>query len=120
MRIAALKITSDNVRSELLRPISAMNSSIRLILFSKPGCHLCEGLREKLEQIESADMEVDVRDITTRPEWFQAFQYEIPVLFYVPPTQPDQPIRVERASPRAPVSQVEKLIQRAIAAATCS
>lgn len=94
-----------------------MNSSIQLILYSKPGCHLCEGLQEKLEQIESADVAVEVRDITTCPEWFQAFQYEIPVLYYVPPSQPDQPIRVERTSPRAPVSQVEKMIRRAIAQA---
>ncbi|MEY2914961.1 MAG: Glutaredoxin-like domain, partial [Cyanobacteriota bacterium] len=25
---------------------------MRLILYSKPGCHLCEGLQEKLAQIK--------------------------------------------------------------------
>ncbi|NJR57422.1 MAG: glutaredoxin family protein [Cyanobacteria bacterium CRU_2_1] len=54
---------------------------MRLILYSKPGCHLCEGLQEKLEQIRSLPFILEVRDITTRNDWFQAYQYEIPVLF---------------------------------------
>jgi len=54
--------------------------SIHLILYSKPGCHLCEGLHEKLAQIQSLDLDLDIRDITTRDDWFQAYQYEIPVL----------------------------------------
>jgi hypothetical protein len=41
---------------------------------------LCEGLHEKLAQIQSLDFDLDVRDITTRDDWFQAYQYEIPVL----------------------------------------
>lgn len=53
---------------------------MRLILYSKPGCHLCEGLQEKLEQIQSLPFQLEVRDITSRDDWFQAFQYEIPVL----------------------------------------
>jgi Glutaredoxin-like domain (DUF836) len=57
--------------------------SIHLILYSKPGCHLCEGLHEKLAQIQSLDLDLDVRDITTRDDWFQAYQYEIPVLVLV-------------------------------------
>ncbi|MEL6225290.1 MAG: glutaredoxin family protein [Cyanobacteria bacterium J06627_8] len=113
-----------------------MGSPVRLILFSKPGCHLCEGLQEKLESMTSMDIVLEIRDITTRTDWFQYFQYEIPVLFYVPEGHQDspekvsdsgdgreaspspiEPIRVERASPRAPVHQVEKLIRRAIAKA---
>ena len=54
--------------------------SIHLILYSKPGCHLCEGLHEKLAQIQGLDLELEIRDITTRDDWFQAYQYEIPVL----------------------------------------
>ncbi len=54
--------------------------SLHLILYSKPGCHLCEGLQEKLVQIQSLDLVLNVRDITTRDDWFQAYQYEIPVL----------------------------------------
>ncbi|HAO10173.1 MAG TPA: thioredoxin family protein, partial [Planktothrix sp. UBA8407] len=59
---------------------------ITLILYSKPGCHLCEGLQEKLEKIQtspqkSGEFQLEIRDITTREDWFQAYQYSIPVLF---------------------------------------
>ncbi len=37
---------------------------MQLILYSKPGCHLCEGLQEKLEQIQDLNFELEVRDIT--------------------------------------------------------
>lgn len=125
-----------------------MGSSVRLILYSKPGCHLCEGLQEKLESIASLKLDLEIRDITTRQDWFQAFQYEIPVLFYVSNSAPSPTSRasgddttvqmmdkaldescsnsisnasvlipVERPSPRASVSHVEKLVHRAIAKA---
>ncbi|HBR00445.1 MAG TPA: thioredoxin family protein, partial [Cyanobacteria bacterium UBA11691] len=38
---------------------------MRLILYSKPECHLCEGLQEKLEQVQNITFELEVRDITT-------------------------------------------------------
>ncbi|MDY6897115.1 MAG: glutaredoxin family protein, partial [Cyanobacteriota bacterium] len=57
---------------------------MKLILYSKPGCHLCEGLQEKLETImqapDLATLDLEVRDITTREDWFAAYQYEVPVL----------------------------------------
>ena len=53
---------------------------MRLILYSKPGCHLCEGLQEKLEQVQSPRFELEIRDITSQQAWFDAYQYEIPVL----------------------------------------
>jgi glutaredoxin len=86
---------------------------VYLILYSKPGCHLCEGLQEKLEQIQSFQFALEVRDITTREDWFQAYQYEIPVLFAVqePATQ-SPPISLPRISPRASVQQIERLLQR--------
>ncbi|MBH8563381.1 glutaredoxin family protein [Nostoc sp. CENA67] len=54
---------------------------MRLILYSKPGCHLCEGLQEKLEQIQNLSFELEIRDITIREDWYQAYQYEVPVLY---------------------------------------
>lgn len=90
---------------------------MRLILYSKPGCHLCEGLQEKLEQITSLEFDLEVRDITTRDDWFQQYQYEIPVLFLAPdspsPTpHPPSPISIPRPSPRASVQQVEQMLQK--------
>jgi hypothetical protein len=53
---------------------------MQLILYSKPGCHLCEGLEEKLRQVEGVEFDLEIRDITTRDDWFGRYQYEIPVL----------------------------------------
>ena len=53
---------------------------MQLILYSKPGCHLCEGLLEKLEQVNDIKFDLEIRNINTREDWFAAYQYEIPVL----------------------------------------
>jgi glutaredoxin len=93
---------------------------MRLILYSKPGCHLCEGLQEKLEQIldkpNFASLQLEIRDITTREDWLLAYQYEVPVLYLL--NQPDrenteaeivaQPL--PRPSPRASVLQIEQML----------
>ena len=85
---------------------------MRLILYSKPGCHLCEGLQEKLEQIEGLDFELEVRDITTREDWFNTSRYEIPVLFRVRPECKDVEEPLPRPSPRATVRQLELMLQK--------
>lgn len=78
---------------------------MRLILYSKPGCHLCEGLQEKLEQIQSLKFDLEIRDITTREDWFQQYQYEIPVLFL-------EEVPIPRPSPRSSILQLERLLQK--------
>lgn len=83
---------------------------MKLILYSKPGCHLCEGLQEKLEQIRGVPIELEIRDITTRDDWFSAFQYEIPVLFLEGATAP-----LPRLSPRSTPQQVESMLQKYVA-----
>lgn len=101
---------------------------MRLILYSKPGCHLCEGLQEKLEQINSLPFDLEVRDITTREDWFLAYQYEIPVLFLATAPKKEETansssfpnssneaqalVAVPRFSPRASVAQVEETLRR--------
>ncbi len=89
---------------------------MQLVLYSKPGCHLCEGLQEKLAHIQSLPIELEVRDITTRDDWFQAYQYEGPVLFAVDPQAPQTLIAIPRPSPRATVAQVEQLLRRSLPA----
>lgn len=81
---------------------------MRLILYSKPGCHLCEGLQEKLEQIDTLDLTLEVRDITTREDWFQYYQYEVPVLC----KSTGEPL--PRPSPRATIAQLERMLQKYI------
>lgn len=82
---------------------------MHLILYSKIGCHLCEGLHEKLQQITDPPIHLEIREITTNPDWFDRYQYEIPVLcLQVDDTE--QPI--PRFSPRASVPQVQKILQQ--------
>jgi len=87
---------------------------IQLILYTKPGCHLCKGLQEKLEQVKALTYELEIRDITTRDDWFQAYQYEVPVLYRSPkksePTVGEQ--RLPRPSPRATVQQLQQMLQQ--------
>lgn len=91
---------------------------MRLILYSKPGCHLCEGLQEKLEQIENLEFELEIRDIMTRDEWFAAYQYEVPVLFVTNRRDAESAEEerreemIPRPSPRATVSQLEKMLRK--------
>lgn len=82
---------------------------MNLILYSKPGCHLCEGLEEKLRSITTIDLVLDVRDITQDEAAFQAYQYEIPVLYVQ--TTAGQLLPTPRQSPRASVSQIVKMLQ---------
>ncbi len=83
---------------------------IDLVLYSKPGCHLCEGLQEKLEQIQ--DLRLEVRDITTDEAWFQAYQYEVPVLFNV---VEDAERLLPRPSPRLSTEQLHKFLLKSLA-----
>lgn len=81
-------------------------------MYSKPGCHLCEGLQDKLEQVEGIDFELEVRDITTRDDWFAAFEYEIPVLCRVRDENPEVEEPIPRPSPRCSVFQLEQMLQK--------
>jgi hypothetical protein len=82
---------------------------MQLILYSKPGCHLCEGLQEKLEQIPGLNQKLEVRDITTCTDWFQAYQYEVPVLCRDIAGKEEL---IPRPSPRATVQQLERMLQK--------
>ncbi len=85
---------------------------MKLVLYSKPGCHLCEGLEEKLAALSHLDLDLEIRDITTQAAWFQRYQYEIPVLCRVLETP--EGLREEalpRLSPRAPIARVEQMLQ---------
>ena len=81
---------------------------MQLILYSKPGCHLCEGLQEKLQQVSKIEFELEIRDITTRKDWYSAYQYEIPVLCQ---KLNHQEITLPRLSPRATVAKLEQMLQ---------
>ncbi|HAE05743.1 glutaredoxin family protein [Richelia intracellularis] len=87
---------------------------MQLILYSKPGCHLCEGLQEKLETIIQTgnipSLKLEVRDITTCDDWFIAYEYEVPTLFYRSEDGSDlRPI--PRPSPRITLQKFEQILK---------
>jgi hypothetical protein len=82
---------------------------MKLILYSKPGCHLCEGLEEKLKQIDDLEIELEIRNITTNNQWWEKYQYEIPVLYLVKNTEEKL---IPRFSPRISVKQLSKTLQK--------
>ena len=82
---------------------------MHLILYSKPGCHLCEGLQEKLEQIQGLQFELEVRDITTREDYMSAYQFEVPVLCR---DNGGKEEILPRPSPRTSVPQLERILQK--------
>lgn len=83
---------------------------MKLILYSKQDCCLCEGLLTKLQQVKNVDFELEVREITTNPDWFDRYQYEIPVLCLL--TDRNQEQELPRFPPRSPVTKLEDLLQR--------
>ena len=82
---------------------------MQLILYSKPGCHLCEGLLEKLEQVNDIKFDLEIRNINTREDWFAAYQYEIPVLCQ---KLPDGEEPLPRISPRASATKLEQMLKK--------
>nr|GEX68752.1 glutaredoxin-like, thioredoxin-like fold protein [Tanacetum cinerariifolium] len=85
----------------------------QLILYSKPGCCLCDGLKEKLNSAFTLsstpqslhDVELQIRDITSNPVWEKAYQYEIPVLARLRSDGTEEVI--PRFSPRAGVDHIQ-------------
>ncbi|KQK01729.1 uncharacterized protein LOC100828508 [Brachypodium distachyon] len=88
----------------------------RLALYTKPGCCLCDGLKEKLHAAvllagtpySLASLELQERDITTDPEWERLYQYEIPVLAKVLPDGTEEIL--PRLSPRLSVELIQKKV----------
>ncbi|XP_068314080.1 uncharacterized protein [Pyrus communis] len=105
---------------------SSSKPSRALILYSKSGCCLCDGLKEKLQaafllsgpdSLHDVDLQfavlgfAQVRDITSNPEWERAYQYEIPVLARVLSDGTEETL--PRSSPRLGVELVQKKIAAA-------
>jgi glutaredoxin len=82
---------------------------MKIVLYSKPGCHLCEGLEEKLKAITDISIELEIRDIMTDERWFELYQYEIPVMFMA--TKEGEKF-IPRISPRVSVAQLSQNLQK--------
>ncbi|GAB4353673.1 MAG: glutaredoxin family protein [Cyanophyceae cyanobacterium] len=88
---------------------------LTLILYSRPGCHLCEDLEAKLHAIaaDTLPFTLEIRDITEREEWMEAYQFEVPVLMQKSPDGTgDRPL--PRPAPRATAVQIEQMLRPAL------
>lgn len=54
---------------------------LRVILYTKAGCHLCDEAREHLDDL-AADLEFDLTEIDIRSDdaLFERYRYRIPVI----------------------------------------
>lgn len=84
---------------------------MKLILYSKPDCHLCEGMLEKLQLVQALQFDLEIRDITSNLNWFEQYQYEVPVLCLWD-EQLAQERKLPRLSPRSPVTKLEELLKQ--------
>ena len=52
-----------------------------LVLYTKPGCHLCDEVRALLDEVAAEfDLDVTSVDITTDQELLATYRYDIPVV----------------------------------------
>eukprot|EP00250_Pteridium_aquilinum_P011303 c19978_g1_i1 orf=85-582(+) len=99
------------------RPHHPLNR--KLILYSKPGCCLCDNLKEKLQaaillggQDSLSDVQLEMKDITTNTKWEVAYQYEIPVLACV--NEDGSETVLPRLSPRLSIELIHKKLSAAL------
>lgn len=85
----------------------------KLVLYSKKECCLCDALKDKLHTAfmigsdhSLTDFELEVRDISTNPQWEKAYQYEIPVLARILADGSEETL--PRMSPRLTAEQVQQ------------
>jgi glutaredoxin len=53
----------------------------RVTLYSKPGCHLCDRVKEVIEQVrQRRAFELEVRNIETDAADFERYRNDIPVV----------------------------------------
>lgn len=51
-----------------------------MIVYSRPGCHLCEHLLEELAPLIRGRARLDIRNVDVDPAWQRAFGTRIPVV----------------------------------------
>jgi len=120
-----LSLKHRHVPSRALHTVQASAieaGSFKLVIYSKPGCCLCDGLKEKVSAVlQKAQFQpslltgadIEVRDITTRPEWEQAYAMEIPVLAHASLDNSNEK-QIPRPAPRLSADRLEKHIISAL------
>ena len=59
-----------------------MEPRVKAVLYTRPGCRLCEEMKEVMSSSGCAELyALEELDIENDPELFARYQFEIPVLF---------------------------------------
>jgi glutaredoxin len=59
-----------------------VDARVQLVLFTKPGCHLCEQMKQVMSDSGCVGLySLEEVDIESDADLFAQYQYEIPVLF---------------------------------------
>ena len=67
----------------ILMPLSESSGQRgRIYVYSRPGCHLCELLMEELAPLIRGRLDLEVRNIDSRPEWKLKYGVRIPLVEY--------------------------------------
>jgi len=51
-----------------------------VIVYSRQHCHLCDVLIDELRPLVAGRLEIEIRDIDSRPEWHEKYWSDIPVV----------------------------------------
>ena len=58
-----------------------MNGRAKVILYSKPGCHLCEEMKAEIVRANCVDLyQIEEINIESEDALFERYRHEIPVL----------------------------------------
>ena len=59
-----------------------METKVRVVLYSKPGCHLCEEMKAEMSRADCANLySLEEINIETDAVLFARYRFEIPVLW---------------------------------------
>ena len=59
-----------------------MESRVQVVLYTRPGCHLCEEMKEVMSSSGCVELyTLEEVDIESDAELFARYRFEIPVLF---------------------------------------
>lgn len=53
--------------------------AVRVVVYRKPGCPLCDEAEELLADV-AGEVELELRNILERDDWFTTYRYRIPVV----------------------------------------
>src|SRR5881398_3460238 len=67
-----------------LKLSSQANTTIRVVIYTRPGCHLCDNMKATVRRVAQASPQpvaIEEIDISSHPELERLYGQEIPVLF---------------------------------------